>query len=150
MTARAACGQFASLFLAQHQVRLIDAFDMLDDDLQGTLRRSDRAVAVRNRLLGAKKICTATHGIATDVDNCFASAAGGVALCDFHQLARFMLALLPVRDTHNLALVMCYGARTSDLPHDAARPAGHGAGAGAADQLRLQVLPRALRHRKLR
>ncbi|MEZ4473739.1 MAG: hypothetical protein R3F60_23700 [bacterium] len=114
VTARRRRGQFASLFLARHQVELIDAFDMLDDDLQGTLRRSDqRAVAVRNRLLGAKKIYLATHGIATDVDNCFASAAGGVALCDFRQLARFMLALLPVRDTpYNLALVMCYGART--------------------------------------
>ena len=114
VTARRTRGAFASLFLAQHEVELIDAFDLLDDDLIGQLHYGDHRVqAVRNRILGAKKIYLATHGIATDVDNCFASAAGGLALCNYRQLASFMMALMPTRDTtYDLALVMCYGART--------------------------------------
>lgn len=101
----------------QHAVQQIDAFDLLEADRAGTLQRTDPGlIALRAACLAAKKIYLATHGTPTDVDHCFAKATGGAPLATARELARFMMLALPAQTaTYNLALVMCYGARTSNF-----------------------------------
>lgn len=98
-----------------HSVPQFDCFAMLAADQAGTLSRTDpEVVALRNACRQAKKIYLATHGTPSDVDHCFAAAAGGAPLATAAQLAQFMLLALPMRtEKYDIALVMCYGARTS-------------------------------------
>lgn len=99
----------------QHAVDQVDAFALLAADQNHTLQRTDPGLqALRQLCVRSKKIYLATHGVPTDVDHAFANAAGGVPLCTARELARFMLMALPQRDeAYNIALVMCYGARTA-------------------------------------
>lgn len=114
VTAKRTRTGLSALLKGQNNIETVDAFAMLDDDLLGNLSRSDlRMQALRQKCLQSKKIYLATHGTPTDVDHAFAAAAGGTPLCTAKQLAQFMLAALPKRDKpYNIALVMCYGART--------------------------------------
>ena len=104
----------SKLIKGQNITERVDAFDMLDDFVAGTLARNDpRLQALRTQCARSKKIYLATHGTPTDVDHAFANAAGGNALCTVQQLGDFMLMAMPDRQSeYNLALVMCYGART--------------------------------------
>lgn len=104
----------SKLLKGQNLTERVDAFDMLDDFVAGNLQRNDpRLQALRTQCARSKKIYLATHGTPTDVDHAFANAAGGQPLCTAKQMGDFMLMAMPDRETeYNLALVMCYGART--------------------------------------
>jgi hypothetical protein len=110
------------------EILSFDLFTLMADDLARQLKDTD-AAPIRDKCEGAKKIYLATHGLPTDTDHAFASAAGGNALCTYKQLAFFMLKLLPNRKkTYNLGLIMCYGARSasyraSALDHQGKIPA---------------------------
>lgn len=114
VTAKRTRSGISALLKGQNQTHRVDAFDMFDDFVAGNLTRHDnRLQALRAECLRSKKIYLATHGTPTDVDHAFANAAGGQPLATHQQLAQFMLMAMPDRpNPYNLALVMCYGART--------------------------------------
>jgi hypothetical protein len=111
-------------------VPIHDLFDMLTivkGDRLGNLGADfDR---VRDDCDSAEKIFLCTHGTASDTEHGFAAATGGAPLGDWKDFGRLMRRLLPRKDkTYNLALVMCYGARTEtyyarDLDHQGRIPA---------------------------
>ena len=114
ITAKRTRSGLGKLLKGQDHVHRFDAFPLMDDFLVGNLARDDqRLLALRALCQRAKKIYLATHGTPTDTAHAFSAAAGGHPLCTVQQLGDFMLTAMPVRNTeYNLALVMCYGART--------------------------------------
>lgn len=86
-----------------------------------------RADAVLNQVRGlcnnATKIMLCMHGLHNDVQSGFANDtlnhAPMAAVATWSQLSEFMLALLPGREKeYNLALIMCYGARSENFRLD--------------------------------
>jgi hypothetical protein len=114
ITAKQTRSGMAALF-SQNNTEMVNAFAMLEADVAGTLARTDPEVlAIRAKCLQSKKIYFATHGIPTCTDNAYGGATGGAPLCSVDQMAKFLLLILPKRDKeYNLALVMCYGARSA-------------------------------------
>jgi hypothetical protein len=84
---------------------------------------SDELAAAAVACDQADKIYLCTHGLANDTEHAFAKASGGEALATWAEFGKLLAKLLPSTDKqYNIALVMCYGARTdtyrsSDLDH---------------------------------
>lgn len=98
----------------QNSVEVVYLFDLIDRFKAGTLKRSELN-GVRQKCAGATKIMICIHGTPTDTDHGFEKSSGGAPLCDWKQLGKFIAKLFPARGTvYKVALIMCYGARTSD------------------------------------
>lgn len=98
--------------------------ELIERDASGTLGRDDVAL-IREDCRKAKTIAFVIHGQPSDTDQGFSTTGG--ALCRWSDLARLAMLLLPNgSDTYRIALIMCYGARSSGamLNHDGALPEG--------------------------
>lgn len=90
----------------------------------GALARSDPELQqVRNLCNSASKIMLCLHGLHNDVQSGFANDtlnhAPMASVASFSDLAGFALTFLPLRDkVYNLALIMCYGARSENFRLD--------------------------------
>jgi hypothetical protein len=78
---------------------------------------------VRTACAGATKIMLCLHGLHNDVQSGFADDSMAhtpmAAVASHTDLARFTLSFLPLRDkVYNLALIMCYGARSQNYRLD--------------------------------
>ncbi len=97
-------------------VPMHDLFEMLEaakDDYEADL--GPDLDKVRNDCDSAEKIFLCTHGTATDTEHGFGHASGGGALASWKGFGRLIRQILPRKDRpYNVALVMCYGARTDD------------------------------------
>lgn len=95
-------------------VETIDLFPILASEQQRQLDGADIR-PIRIKCQTAAKIYLATHGTPSDTGAAFSAASGGAVLCSCSQLAFLMLKLLPERnEQYNLALIMCYGARSEN------------------------------------
>lgn len=87
----------------------------------GALTRSDpELLRVRSMCNTATKIMLCLHGLHNDVQSGFANDTLNhtpmAAVASYSDLAELTLTFLPARDkTYNLALIMCYGARSENF-----------------------------------
>ena len=90
--------------------------ELLARDKSGTLDRAD-VQQIRTDCASARTIAVVIHGQPTDTDHGFSTA--GASLCDWKDLGALALKLFPA-DTkvYNVALIMCYGARSQDAELD--------------------------------
>jgi hypothetical protein len=95
--------------------------EILARDSAGTLDPSDVA-KIRHDCETAKTIGFIIHGTPTDTEHGFSTA--GVSLCTWKELSRLALLLLPDTREYNIALIMCYAARSqqADLDHNGQIP----------------------------
>lgn len=103
---------------------VVPIYDLFDELPQaGSLQMSDEMKEAALACDQASKIYLCTHGTSKDTDHAFAKASGGAALGTWDDFGRVLGKLLPsTSKQYNIALVMCYGARTdtyrsSDLDH---------------------------------
>jgi hypothetical protein len=109
---------------------VVPIFEMFDELKNvGSLKASNELKDVAIACDQADKIYLCTHGLANDTEHAFAKASGGAALATWSEIGKLIGKLLPSTDkTYNIALVMCYGARSdtyrsSDLDHTGQIPA---------------------------
>lgn len=78
--------------------------------------------AIQKDCAEAKTIAIFIHGDVIDTEHGFAT--GGVQICTWKDLGELMLLLLPATRENNIALLMCYGARSSNatLNHEGMIP----------------------------
>jgi hypothetical protein len=114
-----------SFLLAGNQITEVSMFQLLTKSLPGggLTRQDAELMQVRARCQRATKIMLCLHGLHNDVDSGYANDtlnhAPMAAVATWGQLAELMLSLLPKRDKeYNLALVMCYGARSENFRLD--------------------------------
>jgi hypothetical protein len=96
--------------------------EILAAEKNNTLSRTSLD-AVRKDCEASKTIAVFIHGILADTEHGFAT--GGVEICTWQDLGRLMLLVLPKRQReYNIALLMCYGARSSNakLNHEGMIP----------------------------
>ncbi|HSU58565.1 MAG TPA: hypothetical protein VLI55_04570 [Bryobacteraceae bacterium] len=115
-----------SVFCGQNTVTEIPLFGLMNK-LKGaggaSLERSDAELKqARDRCSRADKIMLCMHGLHNNVTHGYASDTIGTAataVADYNQIADLMLSVLPAADTtYNLALIMCYGARSENFRLD--------------------------------
>ena len=117
----------ATVTVGDAVVPVFELFEELRDVDKRTV--SDELAAAAVACDQADKIFLCTHGLANDTEHAFAKASGGQALATWAEFGKLLAKLLPSTDKHyNIALVMCYGARTdtyrsSDLDHTGQIPA---------------------------
>jgi len=108
--------------LGQNTVQRFSLFDLLANFHEAGAVPGANLAPVKQACTTATKIFLCIHGKHNDTDKGFASLTmgGGVKdLTTWQELANFMLLLMPTRDeVYNLALVMCYGARTENFRLD--------------------------------
>jgi hypothetical protein len=109
---------------------VVPVFELFEDLRNVDSRKvSDELAAAAVACDQADKIFLCTHGLANDTEHAFAKASGGEALATWAEFGKLLAKLLPSSDKrYNIALVMCYGARTdtyrsSDLDHTGQIPA---------------------------
>lgn len=94
--------------------------ELLARDIAGTLNKKE-INAIREECEKSKTIAFVIHGTPSDTEHGFST--DGRSLCTWGQLGRLGLLLLPGSSkTYNIALIMCYAARSSDakVNHQAA------------------------------
>ena len=118
------------ILVGQNVVEKFVLFDLLAGFGGNGAMSAAQLIQVQHSCRNATKIFLCIHGKHNDTESGFASLTlGGAAqnLTTWQQLANFMILLLPDRnEPYNLALIMCYGARTEqfrlnqqgDLPPD--------------------------------
>ena len=92
--------------------------ELIDLDRKDQLSRKDMD-EIRQDCQSAKTIGIIIHGGISDTEHGWATDKGQV--CTWKELGQLMLLLLPAADRiYNIALIMCYGARSSNakLDHD--------------------------------
>ncbi len=111
-------------------VEKFELFDLLAGFAGNAAMSAAQLTRVQQSCRHANKIFLCIHGKHNDTESGFASLTLGGAmknLTTWQQLANFMILLMPERfEPYNLALIMCYGARTEqfrlnqqgDLPTD--------------------------------
>ena len=111
-------------------VEKFDLFDLLAGFNGNGAMSAAQLTRVQQSCRQANKIFLCIHGKHNDTESGFASLTLGGAMTNlttWQQLANFMILLMPERfEPYNLALIMCYGARTEhfrlnqqgDLPAD--------------------------------
>ena len=113
----------STLLFAGNQITELSLFSLLAKYQAGAgaLARSDpQLLQVRNLCSSATKIMLCLHGLHNDVLSGFANDTLNhtpmAAVASFADLAGFTLMFLPLRDKiYNLALIMCYGARSDNF-----------------------------------
>jgi hypothetical protein len=109
-------------------VPIYDLFDELRE--AGNLGASSDLIDIAVACEKADKIYLCTHGLANDTENAYAKASGGQALATWRDFVRLLDKLLTSSSKrYNIALVMCYGARSetyraADLDHTGQVPIG--------------------------
>jgi hypothetical protein len=98
--------------------------ELIARDRTGTLSKDDVA-DIRKHIDKSKTVVFIIHGKPDDTDSGFSTSGG--AVCTFKELGRLAKLLMPVRDEpYRVSLIMCYGARCSNvrLNHDGMIPPG--------------------------
>ncbi|MDE3187954.1 MAG: hypothetical protein KGM96_10590 [Acidobacteriota bacterium] len=110
-----------STFWKKKEVVYYPCQEILDRDIKGTLDRADLA-KIRRDCQTAKTVGFVIHGTPSDTEHGF-STSGGI-VCTWKQLGRLALLLLPDGQEYNVALIMCYAARSqqADLDHNGQIP----------------------------
>jgi hypothetical protein len=103
---------------------IVPIYDLLEEvATAGSLKMSDELKEAALACEQASKIYLCTHGLANDTEHAFAKASGGGALGTWEDFGKLLGKLLSsTSKQYNIALVMCYGARTdtyrsTDLDH---------------------------------
>ena len=111
-----------STVFKKRQVVFYPCQEILLRDENKTLDRTD-VDNIRRDCEEAKTIGIIIHGAPSDTDHGFSTA--GASVCTWKDLGRLMLLLLPDTRDYNVALIMCYAARSDDssLNHDGHIPA---------------------------
>jgi hypothetical protein len=111
-----------SRFLNKKEVVYYGCQEIMKRDIANTLDRHDLD-KIRQDCLDAKTIGIIIHGTPSDTDNGFAT--DGAAVCTWKELGRLLLLILPDSRKYNIALIMCYAARSDDasLDHNGMIPA---------------------------
>jgi hypothetical protein len=89
--------------------------EILQRDMANTLAKTDLD-NIRRDCRGAKTIAFIIHGSPGETEHGFATT--GAQLCSWKDLGRLALMLLPDGATYNIALIMCYGARSENAKID--------------------------------
>lgn len=90
--------------------------ELIARDAAGTLPKDD-VEKIRADCAEAKTVAIVIHGRPDDTDNGFSS--GGNQVCTWQQLGKLALLLFPdAGHTYNIALIMCYGARSTNAMLD--------------------------------
>ena len=89
--------------------------EILQRDMANTLDKADLA-NIRNDCRSAKTVAFIIHGKPSETEHGFATS--GAQLCSWKDLGRLALLLLPDGGTYNIALIMCYGARSENAKLD--------------------------------
>ena len=117
----------STVTVADNVVPIYDLFNELKS--ADSLRMSSELTEIAVACDKADKIYVCTHGLADDTEHGFANASGGTALAGWKEFGRLLAKLMPSKSkVYNIALVMCYGARSetyrsSDLDHTGRIPA---------------------------
>jgi hypothetical protein len=105
----------SSMFNNKHAV-YYPCQELIAREIAGTLTHTEVA-NISKDCKEAKTIAVVIHGTPDDTDQGFSS--GGGQVCKWDDLGRLALMLFPTKaGTYNIALIMCYGARSSNASLD--------------------------------
>jgi hypothetical protein len=111
----------AKMLSGRDTIRVIDLYELLDDAKQGRAPDPATMATAKGACAKASKVMVCIHGVHDDVDWGLATVAtgGGFKIGNFVRydtLAGFVDQLLPSGgEKCNLALIMCYGARSASF-----------------------------------
>ncbi|HEX3435655.1 MAG TPA: hypothetical protein VHT24_02730 [Pseudacidobacterium sp.] len=104
-----------SSFFKKRQVVFYTCQEILQRNIAGTLAQTDLA-NIQKDCKSAKTIAFIIHGKPGETEHGFATT--GEQLCSWKDLSKLALLILQPGHQYNIALIMCYGARSENVKID--------------------------------